>query len=268
MRQVQGKSRRGWGGVVGGFEAGVEANTRIGVSRYAVDVDAGPAAGRLQSIGRAAVARPAGPGFFASLGGAIANAFRLIIPVLALLTVGAAAFVYASAPAPFLAELSGTDHWLTLGLALVPATFFVIQLTARRYGFGYAFGQIVGAWAAFLAITTLANAKLAMPIGAISYTRPAVAFAIALFFAQVLAALVFHGLRGPRWWVAPLMSTIIAGMFFSIAGFAAAYAGMEGAWVGHMGAYVVFIAGSAIALLIPYWVMRPILPPLPGFGGY
>src|SRR5690606_22939472 len=77
------------------------------------------------------------PGFFSRLATALA---RLVVPVVALCTVLAIAFVLRDLPVEQGRDLTAIDPrldtggWLTWGLVVLPAVFFVLNLTSRRYG--------------------------------------------------------------------------------------------------------------------------------------
>lgn len=253
-----------------GFEAGVRANPRIGGGQVTVGmVDVSDGRLRpLDTMGRAHVARSSGSGVGEAVVGFFMAIVRLIVPVLLLLSLGAAAFVYGDAQAPMLSEMT-EGHWLTLGLVLMPLTFFAIQLTNRRYGAGYAFGQIVIAWTIALATLPLTQGDLAtLRENVTPAMRDVAAFGGALFLAQLVSVFMFDRLRGPRWWKAPLFSTLFGGLVLSLVAFPAAFAGTSVDWTSHMGAYLGLMAGASVALLIPYWIMRPVVQPLSGFGGY
>src|SRR5690606_38000589 len=91
----------------------------------------------------------------------------------------------------------------------------------------------------------------------------------ALVLAHLLSVLVFDRMRGPRWWTAPLISSLASGIVVCLLAFPAAYLGTAVAdWpdgmIGDMGVMAV----AAFAMLIPYWLLRSVVPPLPGFNGY
>jgi uncharacterized PurR-regulated membrane protein YhhQ (DUF165 family) len=222
----------------------------------------------LDTIGRAHVARQSKSGFGEAVGGFFMTALRLIVPVVLLLALGAAAFVYGNSEAPILSAMSD-GHWLKLGLVLLPLTFFAVQLTNRRYGAGYAFAQVVIAWAIAFGTLPLTQGDLAMLRENVTPAmRDVAAFGGALFLAQVVSIVFFDRLRGPHWWQAPLFSNLFGGLVLALVAFPGAFAGTSVAWTSHMGLYLGFLAGASIALLIPYWIMRPVVPPLSGFGGY
>ncbi|MBI3676113.1 MAG: VUT family protein [Proteobacteria bacterium] len=222
----------------------------------------------LDMIGRAHIARPSGSGFGEAVVGFLAATLRLVVPVLLLLSLGAAIFVYGDVQAPMLSAMS-EGHWLTLGLVLLPLTLFAVQLTNRRYGAGYAFGQVVLAWGVALATLPFTQGDLAtLRENVTPAMRDVAAFGGALFLAQIVSIVFFDRLRGPRWWKAPLFSTLFGGLVLSLVAFPAAFAGTPVAWSSHMAFYLGFMVAAAIALLIPYWILRPVVPPLSGFGGY
>lgn len=259
---------QGWG-AVSGFEAGVSAG-RNGVSRSSVGVT-GSDAGRmrpLETIGAAYEGRAvSGGGVFHRIVSVFAVGFRLMVPVLLLLTLAAASFVYGVTPVPGITDAG--YEWLSLGLLVLPVSLFAIHLTNRRYGAASAFGQIFGSWAIALACMIYFADDIGMlRDGPMPSLRILGGFGAALFVAQCVSAFTFDRMRGPRWWQAPLMASIFGGLFFCVIGFPAAFAGTPVDWTGQMLTYGGVCFGWAVALLIPYWVLRPIIPPMSGFGGY
>jgi uncharacterized PurR-regulated membrane protein YhhQ (DUF165 family) len=253
---------------VSGFEAGVRANSRIGVSRGSLGADADTQRlSPLESIGRAHIGTARENDFGRRIGSAISAVFRLVVPVLLLLTLGGVCLVYADAPIAYLPP--GEKTWITLGFALLPLTFLAIHLTNRRYGPGAALSQIVGAWLIALGAMQFAGGDLALlRDGAAVTMREVAGFAGALFLAQLVAVFVFDRMRGPSWWTAPFFATLFAGAVFALAAFPAAYAGGIVDWTGEMLTYLELMIGAAFALLVPYWMLRPLVPPLSGFNGY
>ncbi len=194
---------------------------------------------------------------------------RLVLPVLLLVSALAACYVYLDTKLNLLADSSG--NWLSLGQALLPAAFFTVALTNRRYGPSYAFAQVVLAIAAIAAIGTLAAASLRelLPVHVVPTTRFVASFGVSFFIASFVSILLFDGARGPRWWTAPLMGLIAPALVFAAIFFPAAYAGLGDAlWVQHMFGFFGLMLSAAVLSLIPYWVLRGVVPPLSGFGGY
>ena len=245
------------------FEAGVSAGRRGAVRVAANIADAGS---RLRSpttaIGRAHVAsipRRRRPNPFAQAGLAV---LRLVLPVLLLLCVGIACMVYGDRTVEGWGNYGGRQ--LTAGLVALPLTFFVIHLTNRRYGAAYALAQIVIAWPAALALLP----TLLPQILSTSHLRIASAFAVGLFLAQLAAVIVFDALRGPGWWKAPLFGSLFAGIVFCLIAFPVAFAGTGVNWSADMLGYLMLATAASVLLLIPYGLLRSVVPPLSGFGGY
>lgn len=253
------------------FEAGVQANPRIGVSRYGSGVaDARSPRFRqpMEVIGRAYEPRSAaGPVSTWRLMAAINALLLLVLPVLLLIALGAASFLYADRPVRWLSVASA--NWLTWGHLMVPLTFFAIHLTNRRFGAAYAFLQTVLAWTLGAAALWAAQADLASLAGrALPDLHVALVFGGALFLGQVFSVLVFDRTRGPRWWTAPFFASLWGGVLFCLIAFPLAYHGTQTDWSGPMLTYAGIMAGSAFLLLGPYCLLRPVVPPMSGFGGY
>ena len=47
-----------------------------------------------------------------------------------------------------------------------------------------------------------------------------------------------------------------------------AYAGSGVSWYAHMSTHAGVLIAASVAGLFPYWLLRPLIKPLPGFGGY
>ena len=252
----------GWW-AVSTYEAGVGRSA--GAGRYAVDLsEEGPRIGRVSNY----VDRSYGshePSFLGRIGMAVGAFLRLVIPVVLLATLGGASYVYAGVPAPVF-----TDRpWLNMGLLVLPVTFLAVHLTSRRYGAGYAVAQV---FLTFLAVATAAYFGRDQITAALGDQRVSLrmiaGFAAGLFVAQMIAIFLFDRLRGPRWWQAPLMASLIGGIALSLIAFPASFAGTAIDWSGHMLDYMAVTSLAAVLLVIPYWVLRPLVPPRSGFGGY
>jgi uncharacterized PurR-regulated membrane protein YhhQ (DUF165 family) len=196
---------------------------------------------------------------------AIGAFVRLVIPVVLLATLGGASYVYAGVPAPVL-----TDHpWLNMGLLVLPVTFLAVHLTSRRYGAGYAVAQVLLTFAVVAALAYFGRDQITMALGEQhAPLRMIAGFAGGLFVAQMVAIFLFDRLRGPRWWQAPLMASLIGGVALSLIAFPASFAGTSIDWSGRMLDYMAVTSVAAVLLVIPYWMLRPLVPPRSGFGGY
>ena len=239
------------------------------MTRLAVGIDDGPY--RLRSASDATW-HQAGYGQSVTMGRRIADAFRavlrMILPVLALCTALAAMYLYMGTTLPYFTD--GKAPWLTVSHLLLPAAFLAVHLTNRRYGPTYAFAQIVLAFAAGGAAILFGSQVIQMllPEAAFPSVRDVASFGGAFFVAGFLSIIAFDGARGPRWWTAPLIGSVVAGLIFAPIFYAAAYAGSHTPWFEHMCIHAGLLVGGAVLALIPYWMVRRIVQPLPGFGGF
>jgi len=243
----------GWG-VVSGFESGIRADRVIGEQRLAASTEAfGSSYSRF--------GRGQERGFGRTLLGGVAALLRLVIPVVLLLAIGATTVAYANQSAAVLGH-----PWMSLGLAALPVTFLAVHLTNRRYGPSYAFWQVILAWLVAGAVVVGGAENSLAPIPAL--TRDAIGFASGLFVAQMIAIFVFDRLRGPRWWKAPLFASLFGGLVLCLVAFPSAYFGTGVNWTSRMIDYFTWTSILSLILLVPYWMMRGLVVPKSGFGGY
>ena len=245
------------------YEAGV--GRTAGTGRYAVDLsDEAPRIGRMSHYADRSYGSHE-PGFLGRLGAAVGAFVRLVIPVVLLATLGGASYVYAGIPAPILTDIP----WLNVGLLVLPVTFLAVHLTSRRYGAGYAVAQVLLTFAAVAAAAYFGRDQITAALGEQRVPLRMIAgFAAGLFVAQMIAIFLFDRLRGPRWWQAPLMASLIGGIALCLVAFPASFAGTQIDWTGHMLDYMAVTSVAAVLLVIPYWMLRPLVPPRSGFGGY
>ncbi|HWA91947.1 MAG TPA: VUT family protein [Rhizomicrobium sp.] len=205
-------------------------------------------------------------GFWHRIGEAVRATARLIVPVVALLLSFIAVYLYLDTP---VAMMGSDASWLTVGHLLVPVCFLSVHLTNRRYGPSYAFAQIVVALAIAVAFVMFAVPQLGelVPFRIAPDLRIAVASGGAFLGAGFLSIVVFDGARGPRWWTAPLFGLVSSVVLFCLIYYPAAYAGAA-EWTHRMLTHMELLAGIAVLLLVPYWSLRAVVRPLPGFGGY
>lgn len=196
-------------------------------------------------------------------------AARLLLPILLTLVLLAAVYLYGDAVLP----LEGWPQSLRrAGLAssdlVLPATWVSIHLTNRRFGPAYAFAQL-------LAVLGLAAmAVLIDPYGLDEWVtgapdmRAVFSFGAAFFLANVLAIAVFDGARGRRWWTAPLAGSLAASLAFSAIYYPAAFAGVRESWADAALVHFLLFSVLSLALLGPYWLLRPAMRPEQGLNGY
>jgi uncharacterized PurR-regulated membrane protein YhhQ (DUF165 family) len=177
-------------------------------------------------------------------------------------------YLYRAEPATILEGLfTGSSAWLSLGALAVPLSFFAVNLANRRYGPAIAAGQVLAAWVA------VAVVAIAYPIApafelAGNGVRVALALPVSLFLAQLVAVVAFDATRGIHWWKAPLGASVWACVVFALTFYPAAYLGSDGPWFSHLIQFLGVSLMISLALLVPYWVARPIVRPLPGLAGY
>ena len=205
--------------------------------------------------------------FLSKVGAVFAAASRLVVCTMMLTAWLAAAYLYRETPVTVFGIGAG---WLNLTHLLVPVGFYCIFMTNRRYGPAYAFGQVVVTLGLATALVVFAHDALdqIVPLDHAPTMREAIAFGGAFLLAGFVSTAAFDGARGPRWWTAPLVGFLAAAIVFATVYFVGTYAGTDAAWLDQGLSYMGLIAVEGIVLLIPFWVMRRMVPPVAGFGGY
>lgn len=190
-------------------------------------------------------------------------AARLFVPVLLLLTLMFAVYLYADAPVPA-QWLPGWASGFGLGISdlVLPGCWTVIHLTNRRFGPAHAFGHLVAGLVLALGVALINPGDIRnwLPDLASLSWRAVIAFFVVFGIANFVAIVAFDAARGPRWWTAPLTASFVyAGLYYLLA-------------FGSMGlealAHFVVFAGVSVALLLPYCLQRPAMKPLNGMNGY
>jgi uncharacterized PurR-regulated membrane protein YhhQ (DUF165 family) len=193
---------------------------------------------------------------------------RSILPIFFLTIALAAMYLFMDRPLTYFGDAH--DAWFRLSHLLLPVAFFTVHLTNRRYGPSYAFAQIVLSFAVCTAFATFGSdiVRQLLPEQIVPSVREVAMFIVAFVSAGFLAIVAFDGARGPRWWTAPLIGSLVAGLAFAILFYPLAYAGSNVPWVGHMLTHTGILLSAAFLGLVPFWLLRATIPPLPGFGGY
>lgn len=193
---------------------------------------------------------------------------RLVVPVASLLLSFAAIYLYLDVPASAIVGWHD-GQWLTTGHLLLPFSFLCVHLTNRRYGPSYAFAQVVLAQALGTAFALYAVPRMGNLIAFrhVPDLRVALAFGGAFLAASFISIVVFDGARGPRWWIAPLLGMISSVVLFCAIYYPGAYAGLA-PWTHQMLVHMEALLAAAILMLVPYWMLRGIVRPLPGYNGY
>ncbi|MBX3491861.1 MAG: hypothetical protein KF899_02810 [Parvibaculum sp.] len=212
------------------------------------------------------------PGFFSRLATTLA---RLVVPVVALCLVLGVAFLLRDVPMQEARHLIvidprlDTGDWLTWGLVVLPAVFFVLNLTSRRYGAAL---TLTAAFISWLLIGGAVGWAVHEGIVADFATEiapypEAAALVGALATAQLVNILTFDWMRGIPWWKAPFLAALIGGFAFS----AAFNMRPTAPWDDGLAARLIVESGLyfswALLQLLPTGMMRRTIRPLPGFGG-
>ncbi|MEE4304314.1 MAG: queuosine precursor transporter [Wenzhouxiangella sp.] len=153
------------------------------------------------------------------------------------------AMVLVVASANYLVQFPVND-WLTWGALTYPVSYFVTDLTNRRFGPAAARKVVyIG-----FALAVLASIWLAGP-------RIAIASGTAFLVSQLMDVAIFNRLRKRAWWQPPLFSSVIGSAVDTALFFALAFAGTAMPWVTlAVGDYGVKVA-IALALLVPWRVV-------------
>lgn len=205
--------------------------------------------------------------FLERVGAAVGAILRLAICATILAAWLAAIYLYRDTAVAVFGIGTG---WLTVSHLLVPVGFYCVFMTNRRYGPAYAFAQVVMTLALAVGMVLFARDTLSqiVPLDTVPPVREALAFGAAFLAAGFVSIAAFDGARGPRWWTAPLFGFLSAAVVFAAVFFAIGFAGTGTAWLDQGFAYMGLIAAEGLVLLVPFWAMRRMVPPMPGFGGY
>lgn len=200
---------------------------------------------------------------------------RLVMPVLGLFAAFALAFWTTDFPVTELDRYfpnvwhQTPSYWLTWGHVLLPVVFLVINLTNRAYGADYALAQAMICWALlggqiYWVYASFGGALSADPLPPLQVK---IAFVAAMALAQLICIAAFDLTRGRIWWTAPFWGTLFGGVAFVLVYHTIAHWGFGEPWVSRLLIDLVIKISAAFALLIPYFVLRGMIRPAPGFGG-
>ncbi|MDP2123190.1 MAG: hypothetical protein Q8J92_02305 [Parvibaculum sp.] len=212
------------------------------------------------------------PGLLARL---VTALLRLFVPVAALCAAFAAAFFLREVPVAEARYLASFDprldaaEWMTWGLLVLPAVFFILNLTSRRYG------PALTLTAAFVVWLLIGGALvLALHEGLIVDFREevvpypeAAAFVGAMALAQLVNVLTFDWLRGIPWWKAPFLAALIGGIAFTVAFSMRPTAPWDSALIARLIVEAGLYFSWALLQLFPTGMLRRTIRPLSGFGG-
>jgi len=163
------------------------------------------------------------------------------------------------------------SQWLTVGHAIVPVVFLLTNLVNRRYGEHYAIAHVIASWvcAALLALAMIFRIDPDLPgAGQIPILRVAAAFLGAMMIGQLAGVFVFDRTRSVEWWRAPLYGALASSFLGMLLFYIAGYIGGDWIWLNRMSVDAGVKAAMSFALLVPYLLLRPVVRPLGGLGGY
>lgn len=150
------------------------------------------------------------------------------------------AMVLVVASANYLVQFPIND-WLTWGALTYPVSYFVTDLTNRRFGPASARKVVYTGFA----LAVLGSIWLSSP-------RIAIASGSAFLVSQLMDVAIFNRLRERAWWQPPLFSSVIGSAVDTALFFALAFGGTTMPWITlGVGDYGVKVA-IALALLIPW----------------
>ncbi|NWG45484.1 MAG: hypothetical protein HXY25_02920 [Alphaproteobacteria bacterium] len=209
---------------------------------------------------------------------------RLVLPVLGLFTVLAVAFFTHDVPVTedafaILARFDGVPpeayawdpRWwpLTWAYLLVPLGFFAIHLTNRAYGPGLAALQVLVTWSLIggLVLWVFDAWGDAFTGNPLPPRRMAVSLTLGLVLGQLTACFFFDRTRGRDWWTAPFWGSVFGGLVFVLIVSIGARGLVGLPWAPHLVLGFAYQLAAAIALLVPYYFLRGLIRPAPGFGG-
>jgi uncharacterized PurR-regulated membrane protein YhhQ (DUF165 family) len=192
---------------------------------------------------------------------------KLLVPVLLLLTLLLAVYLYADAMIAA-GGLSGLARGVTVTIAdlILPGCWTIIHLTNRRYGPACAFAQLAAGFvlAALVALIDPGGIDAWLPDMPSLTWRAVLAFFFSFGVANFVAIVAFDAARGPRWWSAPLVASAVAAFVFSGLYYPLAFGDAPRSALVH---FLLYLA-EGVALLAPYSLLRPAMRPLYGMNGF
>jgi len=155
---------------------------------------------------------------------------------------------------------------------VLPVAWYAIHLCNRRYGAAHAFIQLAAALVILSLVALINPGDLNNWVNnspALSW-RAMLAFTVAFLLANSIAITFFDAARGPQWWTAPLAGSCAASLVFSAVYYPAAFAGSGdvGSWTDCAMVHFSLFFVESVALLLPYYLLRPAMRPLSGMNGF
>ncbi len=161
--------------------------------------------------------------------------------------------------------------WLSWGHAMVPTVFLINNLVNRRYGEDYAIAHVLCSWvfATLVGLAVLADVvSLSPPFTHGPSLRVAASFMGAMVLGQLAGCYIFDRTRGIAWWNAPAYGALTSSFIAMPLFYFAAFAGTDWVWINHLAIDLGLKALASFALLVPYFLLRRVVRPLVGLGGF
>lgn len=163
---------------------------------------------------------------------------------------------------------SAPSQFLTQTLLLLPLGLFAVVITSRRLGLSYSASAILAAWGLVLGVIGASAGFETEGVPSLDLPPFAAQLFVAAALSQLVCAFVFDAVRGPQWWRAPLFSMLIGGVFFAVAYQVAVVLAGGVFATGELVTLSVLAIMIAAISVFPYQLMRPMVRPLFGLGGY
>lgn len=216
-------------------------------------------------------------------GGAVSGVLRgfgrAVLPALALLAAAAAGFAARNEPLSLfnLLSMAGLDvaarSWFTMGQVWVLVLFLIVNLTGRRFGAGVTAGAVALAFAiagGVWAYAAYGAAHVVMPepvIRALTAQPMVLALFVSLGAGLLIDIVIFDLVRGRPWWKAPLVAPFIGAAAYALLFHALAGPVLTGGYLDRVSAHLALLVPATLLMLLIYHLFRPVIRPLPGYGG-
>lgn len=223
------------------------------------------------------VERRAPPRRASAIARALAAIGHSIVPVAALIAVLALAWAFRSEAASELHFLTALDpsldpaqgDWLNRGVLVLPAVFFVLNLTSRRHGPSIAFGATLASWALIAGgiFWAAAEGLIASFVEEVAPAPTVIAFTGSLLLGQIANIYLFDRLRGIPWWEAPFVAALMGGLVFTASFHTATGGEWNEAALPRLAVLGAIQLVWALGQLVPTQMLRRSIRPCPGYGG-